>query len=215
MYMRTLCIFTLVYCLATSGCTALDYSGTNTTEELQRSKVSIAHLNEQMTAVNKEVTLLKSEVQKIKEAEATTKDSSVAGQTGATKEKEAAVSETSKKERVKEVDITKKDEMKKAADEKKAVEGKEISLKELKVKVLSGNGKLPTARQMSKRLIAMGYKVEDIGTATRTDYTVNTIYFASDYKTEAQRLAARLGGKSVAKPLTWSSVFHIIVVAVP
>jgi hypothetical protein len=216
MDMRTLCIFTLVYCLATSGCTALDYSGGNTTEELQRSKVSIAHLNEQMAAVNKDVTLLKSEVQKIKEAEvAAIKDSSVAGQTGATKEIEAAVSETGKKERVKEVDITKKDEMKKSADEKKAVEGKEISLKDLKVKVLSGNGKLPTARQMSKRLIAMGYKIEDIGTATRADYTVNTIYFASDYKTEAQRLAARLGGKTVAKPLTWSSVFHIIVVAVP
>ncbi len=215
MYMRTLCIFTLVYCLATSGCTALDYSGGNTTEELQRSKVSIAHLNEQMAAVNKEVTLLKSEVQKIKEAEAATKDSPVTGQTGATKEKEAAVSEAGKKERVKEVDITKKDEMKKSADGKKAVEGKEISLKDLKVKVLSGNGKLPIARQMSKRLIAMGYKVEDIGTATRTDYTVNTIYFASDHKTEAQRLAARLGGKTVAKPLTWSSVFHIIVVAVP
>jgi hypothetical protein len=61
----------------------------------------------------------------------------------------------------------------------------------------------------------MGYRVEDIGTATRTDYEVNTIYFASDYKTEGQRLAARLGGKTIAKPLTWSSVFHIIVVAVP
>jgi hypothetical protein len=183
--MRTLCIFTLVFCLATSGCTALDYSGRNTTEELQRSKASIAQLNEQMAAVNKELTLLKSEVQKMKEAEAATKDNSMAGETGASKEKEAAVPETGKKEQVKEVDISKRDEMKKSADEKQAVEGKEASLKNLKVKVLSGNGKLPTARQMSKRLIAMGYRVEDIGTATRTDYAVNTIYFASDYKTES------------------------------
>ena len=197
MYMRTLCIFTLVFCLATSGCTALDSSSKNTTEELQRSEASIAQLNEQMAAVNKELTSLKSEVQKMKEAEA------------------AAVSETGKKEQVKEVDISKRDEMKKSADEKQAVEEKETILKNLKVKVLSGNGKLPTARQMSKRLIAMGYKVEDIGTATRTDYEVNTIYFASDYKKEAQRLAARLGGKTIAKPLTWSSVYHIIIVAVP
>jgi hypothetical protein len=215
MYMRTLCIFTLVFCLATSGCTALDYSGKNTTEELQRSKASIAQLNEQMAAVNKELTLLKSEVQKMKEAEAVTKDSSVAEETGASKEKEAAVSETGKKVQVKEVDISKSDEMKKSADDSPAVEGKVTSLKNLKVKVLSGNGKLPTARQMSKKLIDMGYRVEDIGTATRTDYAVNTIYFASDYKTEAQRLAARLGGKTIAKPLTWSSVYHIIVVAVP
>lgn len=209
--MRTLCCFTLVFCLATSGCTALDYFGRNTTEELQRSKASIAQLNEQMASVNKELTLLKSQVQEMKEAE----DSSVAEETGVSKEKEAAVSETGKKEQVKEVDISKRDEMKKSADEKQAVKGKETSLKSLKIKVLSGNGKLPTASQMSKRLIAMGYRVEDIGTATRTDYAVNTIYFASDYKTEAQRLAARLGGKTIAKPLTWSSVFHMIVVAVP
>jgi hypothetical protein len=215
MYMRTLCIFTLVFCLATSGCTALDYSGRNTTEELQRSKASIAQLNEQMASVNKDLTLLKSQVQKMKEAEAATKDGSVAGETGAPKEKEAAVSEAGKKEQVKEVDISKRDEMKKSADEKQAVEGKETSLKRLKIKVLSGNGKLPTARQMSKKLIGMGYRVEDIGTANRADYAVNTIYFASDYKTEAQQMAARLGDKTIAKPLTWSSVYHIIVVAVP
>jgi hypothetical protein len=151
----------------------------------------------------------------MKESEAATKDSPVAGETGVSKEKETAVSEKGKKEHVKEVDITKRDEVKKSADERQAVEGRETSLKNLKVKVLSGNGKLPTARQMSKRLVAMGYKVEEIGTANRTDYKVNTIYFASDYKTEAQSLAARLGGKTIAKPLTWSSVFHIIVVAVP
>ena len=215
MYMRILCIITLIFCLATSGCAGLDISGRNTTEELQRSKASIAQLNEQIASMNKELTLLKSEVQKIKEAEAATKDSAVAGETGTSKEKEAAVSETGKKDQVKEVDISKRDEIKKSADEKQAVEGKETSLKNLKVKVLSGNGKLPTARQMSKKLIGMGYRVADIGTASRTDYTVNTIYFASDYKEEAQRLAARLGGKTIAKPLTWSSVYHIIVVAVP
>jgi hypothetical protein len=212
--MRALCVFTLVFCLAISGCAGLDLSGKNT-EELQRSKASIAQLNEQIASVNKELTLLKSEVQKMKEVEASAKASSTAGETGASREKEAAVSETGKKEQVKEVDISKRDEMKKPADEKPAVQGKEISLKNLKVKVLSGNGKLPTARQMSKRLIGMGYRVADIGTASRADYTANTIYFAPDYKAEAQRLAARLGGKTIAKPLTWSSVFHIIVVAVP
>jgi myosin heavy subunit len=211
MYMRILCIITLVFCLATSGCAGLDISGRNTTEELQRSKASIAQLNDQIAAMNKELTLLKSEVQKMKEAEAAT----VAGETGVSKEKEAAVSETGKKDQVKEVDISKRDVMKKSADDNQAMEGKETSLKNLKVKVLSGNGKLPTARQMSKKLIGMGYRVADIGTASRTDYTANTIYFASDYKKEAQRLAAQLGGKTIAKPLTWSSVYHIIVVAVP
>ncbi|MGO9136336.1 MAG: LytR C-terminal domain-containing protein [Syntrophales bacterium] len=208
MYIRIICIITLAFCLATSGCAGLDISGKNTNEELQRSKASIAQLNEQVASVNKELTLLKAEVQKMKEEEAAGKETSI-------KEKEAAVAETGKKAQVKEVDISKRDEIKKSADEKQSMEGKDASLKALRVKVLSGNGKLPTARQMSKKLITMGYKVEDIGIAARTDYTVNTIYFASNYKTEAQRLAAQLGGKTIAKPLTWSSVFHIIVVAVP
>jgi hypothetical protein len=208
MYIRILCIITLAFCLATSGCAGLDLSGKNTTEELQRSKASIAQLNDQIASVNKELTLLKAEVQKMKEEEAARKETSM-------KEKEASVAETVKKEQVKEVDMLKRDEIKKSSDEKQALEGKGTSLKNLKVKVLSGNGKLPTARQMSKRLITMGYSVADIGTAARTDYTVNTIYFAPDYKAEAQRLAAQLGGKTIAKPLTWSSVFHIIVVAVP
>jgi hypothetical protein len=189
-------------CLASSGCSALDFSGRNTTEELQRSKASIAQLNEQMAAVNKELGSLKSEVQKMKGAEAVTKDSSVTGEMG-------------KKEQVKEVDISKRDEMKKPTDEKQSMEGTEASLKDLKVKVLSGNGKLPTAKQMSKRLVVMGYRVADIGIAVRADYKVNTIYYAPDYRAEAQRLAVQLGGKTIAKPLTWTSFFHIIVVAVP
>ncbi|HET6460543.1 MAG TPA: LytR C-terminal domain-containing protein [Syntrophales bacterium] len=200
--MRTLCIFVLMVCLASSGCSALDFSGRNTTEELQRSKASIAQLNEQMAAVNKELASLKSEVQKMKGAEAVTKDSSVTGEMG-------------KKEQVKEVDISKRDEMKKPTDEKKSMEGTEASLKDLKVKVLSGNGKLPTAKQMSKRLVVMGYRVADIGIAVRADYKVNTIYYAPDYRAEAQRLAVQLGGKTIAKPLTWTSFFHIIVVAAP
>lgn len=202
MYMRTLCIFALMVCLASSSCSALDLSGRNTTEELQRSKASIAQLNEQMAAVNKELASLKSEVQKMKGADAVTKDSSVTGEMG-------------KKEQVNEVDISKRDEMKKPTDEKQSMEGTEASLKDLKVKVLSGNGKLPTAKQMSKRLVVMGYRVADIGIAVRADYKVNTIYYAPDYRAEAQRLAVQLGGKTIAKPLTWTSFFHIIVVAAP
>lgn len=169
---------------------------------MQRSKASIAQLNEQMAAVNKELASLKSEVQKMKGADAVTKDSSVTGEMG-------------KKEQVNEVDISKRDEMKKPTDEKQSMEGTEASLKDLKVKVLSGNGKLPTAKQMSKRLVVMGYRVADIGIAVRADYKVNTIYYAPDYRAEAQRLAVQLGGKTIAKPLTWTSFFHIIVVAAP
>jgi len=61
----------------------------------------------------------------------------------------------------------------------------------------------------------MGYKIEDIGLASRMDFKVNTIYFAPEYQNEAENLAARLGGETISKPMTWPSVFHIILVAVP
>ncbi|HUH66684.1 MAG TPA: LytR C-terminal domain-containing protein [Syntrophales bacterium] len=200
MHMKPSFVFTLILCLVTAGCAALNYPDKNA-EDLQRSKASIAQLNEQVASLNKEITLLKSEVQKMKDAEA-----------APVSEEKGTVSE---KEKVKEVDISKKDEVKKPAEESPAAEAKVTSIKDLKVKVLSGNGKLATARQFSKKLIAMGYRVEDIGNASRADYKANTIYFASNFKKEAQSLAARLGDKTVVKPLTWSSVYHIIVVAVP
>jgi hypothetical protein len=83
------------------------------------------------------------------------------------------------------------------------------------MKVLSGNGRLSVARDMSTKIIRMGYKIEDIGLASRTDYKANTIYFAPEYRKEAEGLATSLGGEAITKPITWTSVFHIIVVAVP
>ena len=204
MHTRPSFIFTLILCLVTAGCAALNYQD-KTAEDLQRSKASIAQLNEQVASLNKEITLLKAEVQKMKAGEAPP----------VSEEKGAAASETEKKEKVKEVDISKNDEVKKPAEETPAVEAKATGIKDIKIKVLSGNGKLATARQFSKKLIDMGYRVEDIGNASRADYKANTIYFASNFKKEAQSLAARLGDKTVVKPLTWSSVYHIIVVAVP
>lgn len=68
---------------------------------------------------------------------------------------------------------------------------------------------------MNRWQLSMGYKIEDIGLASRMDFKVNTIYFAPEYQNEAENLAARLGGETISKPMTWPSVFHIILVAVP
>ncbi|NTW17808.1 MAG: LytR C-terminal domain-containing protein, partial [Syntrophaceae bacterium] len=103
----------------------------------------------------------------------------------------------------------------KASEEKSIVSQKEITLKALRMKVLSGNGKLSTARDMSTKVAKMGYKSEDIGLASRADYKATTIYYAPEYRMEAEKLAARLGGETISKIMTWPSVFHIILVAVP
>jgi outer membrane murein-binding lipoprotein Lpp len=230
MYIRTLCVSVLVFSLAISGCVSSRYSDRGTREELLKSKAELYQLNEQMTALNKELEALRKEMQQIKQTEETNKaksgikETTLISQASPVKEKQVAVEEKSikssipepeEKEQVKEADTVKKDEPKKTTSEKSAVQGKVLDIKALKVKVLSGNGKLSTARDMSNKLAAMGYKIEDIGVSPRSDFTVNTIYFASKYQKEAAHLAARLGNKTISKPLSWTSVFHIIVVAAP
>jgi hypothetical protein len=90
--------------------------------------------------------------------------------------------------------------------------GKSSGLKSIRMKVLSGEGKIDSAKRMAKRLTAMGYKVESVAMAENADYPANTVYFTEKYKKEAKTLASRLGKNTIVKPLTWKSVFSIIVV---
>jgi len=222
MLTRTLCILTLILCLATSGCLSSRYADRNSSDEMRKSKVAIDQLNEQVTALNKEMDTLKKELQQIKEE----KQKEVAGvgaenvspsdQTGIARETAvASVPEPEKKDTIQEIDIVKKEEITKAPEAQQSVSQKEVTRKLLRMKVLSGNGRLSVARDMSTKIIRMGYKIEDIGLASRTDYKATTIYFAPEYRKEAEGLATSLGGEAITKPITWTSVFHIIVVAVP
>lgn len=219
MFARMLCIVTLIFCLTSSGCLSSRYSDKTTGDELLKSKASIDALNEQMAALNKEIEALKNELQQIKEEQqkekADTEEASPIGQTAAPEDRViASVPEPEKKDKIQEIDIV-KEETKKAPEEKSFVSQKEITLKALRMKVLSGNGKLSTARDMSTKVAKMGYKSEDIGLASRADYRATTIYYAPEYRMEAEKLAARLGGETISKIMTWPSVFHIILVAVP
>lgn len=84
--------------------------------------------------------------------------------------------------------------------------------KALKIKVLAGDGKLDSARSLSKRLGKMGYRVKLIDKAPRSGFKVNTIFFKAGRQTAAATLAKKLGRGAVTKPLTWTSVFDIIIV---
>ncbi len=90
--------------------------------------------------------------------------------------------------------------------------GRPTGLKSIRLKVLSGEGKIDSARRMAKRLAAMGYKVESVGMAESSDYPANTVYFAAKHKKEARALASKLGKETIVKPLSWKSVFSLIVV---
>ena len=84
----------------------------------------------------------------------------------------------------------------------------------IRIKVLSGNGKMTSARKMARRLANLGYRVESTGLASTPDYGADTVYYRKGLEKEASDMTGKLGAKTVTKPLTWTSVFDIIVVAV-
>lgn len=88
----------------------------------------------------------------------------------------------------------------------------EKNVRELKIKVLSGDGDLNSAKQTAERLRNSGYTIKSIGRAPRSNFTTSTVYYATNTKNEAERLISSLDGNPVLKPLSWPSMFDIIVV---
>ena len=88
----------------------------------------------------------------------------------------------------------------------------ERCLRGLKIKVLSGDGDLGSAREMSKRLKEKGCDIESVHYASRSDFSQNTVYSKPECQDKAERLVSCLGGDTIYKPLTWPSEFDIIVV---
>lgn len=85
--------------------------------------------------------------------------------------------------------------------------------RKLRIKVLSGDGDLNSAKEAAKKLRNMGYNIRLIDLAPRPNFSRNTVFFAPKFKNEAKSLAPGLGGAiTIFKPLSWSSVFDIIVV---
>jgi len=99
-----------------------------------------------------------------------------------------------------------------AAVEERPSAKKSDGLKSIRIKVLSGDGKIESAKKMAKRISTLGYKVESVGMSENTDYPANTVYFAPNHKAQAKSLASKLGKDTISKPLSWKSVFHLIVV---
>lgn len=85
-------------------------------------------------------------------------------------------------------------------------------IRSLKIKVLSGDGDLRSAQVMAEKLKKMGYETKAIDLAPQSSFSRDTVYFTSKSQQEAKQLVSRLGGDAVLKPLSWPSVFDLIVV---
>ena len=88
----------------------------------------------------------------------------------------------------------------------------EEDIREIRIKVLTGDGNLDSAKEMAKKLRQMGYEIESIDRAPQSDFLQNTVFFAPEFQYKAKRLVSRLGGNTIVKPLSWYSIFDIIIV---
>lgn len=80
--------------------------------------------------------------------------------------------------------------------------------KRVNIKVLSWGKK--EDKEIIKAIKKMGYKVSMIGKAEKLNpYT--TIYFRKGFKDVAEKIGQNLKGRQIIRPLTWDSIFDIII----
>lgn len=89
--------------------------------------------------------------------------------------------------------------------------GLEKDIRKLKIKVLSGDGNFDSAKEMAKRLRNMGYKIKLIDYAPHSHFLQNIVYSTPKFQNDAKHLVLSLGGNTIFKPLTWPSIFDLIV----
>ncbi len=88
----------------------------------------------------------------------------------------------------------------------------ETGKQRIDIKVLSGDGDINSAEAMENELENLGYKIYYTDMAPSSNFSQNTVFYAPNFQNKARRLANSLSGKPVLKPISWPSVFDIIVV---
>jgi chromosome segregation ATPase len=105
--------------------------------------------------------------------------------------------------------LARREEEEKAAAAKTEMIRRE--LQKLNIKVLSRDSR-DFAERMAEKLRKMGYSINSVGYAPRSQFLPNTVYFAFEFKEEAEQLVASLGGDARFEPLKLPSVFDLIIV---
>jgi hypothetical protein len=83
----------------------------------------------------------------------------------------------------------------------------------LQIKILSGDGRQESAEKMKNKLTGMGYPVRMVDLAPRKNFEANAVFFAVGYREQAEEIAKKIGGNIPIKPISWHSVFNIIIVS--
>jgi len=231
---RWLAIVTLfLFC---SGCTALQYFDGSSEEERKLFSSSKEELRREATAaknqyekekqlsaeregtirkLNAEVSELKMDLSQ-KQTQLQELQESVAKENARARLQDETLRDAAKKQEGSAAQVSPKsaaEELRKETREGTGIEGKERTASTIRMKVLSGNGKMAAAVRTAKKLAALGYKVAKIDLAPRTNFRGFTLYYAAGYEKDAQQLRKRFSADMEIKPMTWASEFLLILVA--
>ena len=197
--------------LVLSGCMVEQSVYQKKVDEADSLGKEVVSLQQQNKALAEENEQLRQQVQKLGAEKQESAGTAESAATAVPPEKEAPeVAE----EKIAEPPKEKTAETPQVAPAQPVPEKRDTGLKSIRLKVLSGNGKMSSAKKMAGRLTKLGYKVEVVGMATTPDYATDTVYYKPGFEKKASDMAKKLGGRTMTKPISWSSVFDIIVVAV-
>ncbi len=203
----------LLLSLMTTGCTLFRFIDNSTPEEIEKFETSKDDLWKQIQSLKRWKAVYQEQVAD-QQAEITRMTRELAYCQNETAQADGRVVELSKTIDALNAQMKQRQEIIQATPPPPKETGKKTASeqKALKIKVLAGDRNIASARSLSKRLGKMGYRVKLIDKAPRSDFKVNTIFFGSGYETAAAILAKQLGRGAVTKPLTWPSVFDVIIV---
>ncbi|UCG99873.1 MAG: hypothetical protein JSU78_05410 [Deltaproteobacteria bacterium] len=206
--------------LISQGCTALEYLDGSSKEEIKEFKMTKDEMHNEIERLKTENVDLQSQINTLREENQKIRDEN---------EKETA-SMRDENEVLNEQINKLKEEGQRISDENQILAKKLTSLQikyetissesdeskkdigKLKIKVLSGDGNLNSAKEMAKRLMKIGCKIGSIHYAPRSNFSRDTVYFAPKFQDDAKWLLPNLGSNAISKPLTWPSIFDLIVV---
>lgn len=80
--------------------------------------------------------------------------------------------------------------------------------------VVSGTGKEASAKKMALMLSRLGYRVDRIAETPQKGYNKNVVFYKEPHREAAAKLASRIGGKTIIKPMDWQSKYGIAVISV-
>lgn len=84
---------------------------------------------------------------------------------------------------------------------------------EPRIKIVSGDGMPLSAKRLSKELTDRGYKIDRVDVAPFA-FKKPTVFYAPGFDVYARDIAEKIDAKGGVKPLSWKSVYDIIIVSV-